>query len=116
MESKKMATKINRDPVLEAVDKTLDVVEENVDTVARIPRLRLNGTTTKQQITILTFMAAAGAAVGGIATYVVMKKRAKQDLSVVTSSPKDQPAKKGIEIGIERGEPLISPENPRFNQ
>lgn len=89
---------MQKEPVLEAVDKTLDVVDENVQTVKRIPRLRLNGTTTKQQITILAFTAITGAAVAGVATYVVMKRRAAKDVSMreaierVKNAPKtDQP-------------------------
>lgn len=54
---------------------TLDVVEEAVETVARIPKLRLNGTTTKQQVAILTVTALTGAVVGGVATYFGNAKR-----------------------------------------
>jgi hypothetical protein len=83
--TEKESTKMNKEPAHDVLDKTLDVVEENVQTVARIPRLRLNGTTTKQQITILAVTALTGAAVATVATYVVTKKRMQNHVALSTA-------------------------------
>lgn len=60
------------EPVLEEVAEVLD---EQIETIARIPRLRLNGTTRTQQIVILGVTAAVGAAAGAGVTYFAIKKR-----------------------------------------
>lgn len=73
---------MNKEAVLEVAEKTLDVVEpavdavgETVEAVERIPNLRLNGTTRKQQIIILTFTAAASALVSGVVVGKIVQKR-----------------------------------------
>jgi hypothetical protein len=67
--------------VIDAVEKTLDVAEDQLETVKRIPKLRLNGTTRAQQVTIITFTLAAGAAAGATATYVIVKKKLAKSAS-----------------------------------
>ena len=50
-------------------EKTMDVVEETVETLERIPKGYLNGTSTAKAYTILGITALAGAATGGLITY-----------------------------------------------
>lgn len=53
----------------------LNVVEEQVETLERIPKLHLNGTTKSQQIVILGATAVVSAVAGGIVAYKVASKK-----------------------------------------
>jgi hypothetical protein len=53
----------------------MDVVEETLGTLERIPRFALNGTTRKQQVIILATTALTGAVVGGVASFFGTKKK-----------------------------------------
>lgn len=56
------------------MSEVLDVVEETVETIERIPNLNLNGTTKKQQIIILGTTAVASLLVGGAVSHFITKK------------------------------------------
>ena len=73
---------MNKEATLEVAEKALDAIEpvveqieETVEAVERIPRLRLNGTTRKQQIIILTFTAVTSAVVTGVVVRHIVRKR-----------------------------------------
>lgn len=71
-----MATKAAKvEKVLEIAEPVVEEVVEVVETVERIPRLRLNGTTRKQQILILGVTASVSAAVTGAIVWKVVRKR-----------------------------------------
>lgn len=57
------------------IEKTLETVEETIDTVERIPKLRLNGTTKKQQLVILGVTAGVSLVAGGTLAHFFTKKR-----------------------------------------
>lgn len=57
--------------------ETMDVIEESLDAVERIPKVRLNGTTKKQQLIILGVTALAGALAGGGAAHFLTKRSLK---------------------------------------
>ena len=59
----------------EIAEETVEVIEETLETIERIPRLRLNGTTRKQQILILGVTAGVSAAVTGAIVWKVVQKR-----------------------------------------
>lgn len=59
---------------VDAIEKTLEVVEDQVETLERIPKVHLNGTTKAQQIVILSATALAGAAVGVGVSYKVIQR------------------------------------------
>lgn len=61
--------------VLEVLEPVVEEAVEVVETVERIPRLRLNGTTRKQQMIILGFTALAAGTVAAVAAYKVAQKR-----------------------------------------
>lgn len=72
--------------VLEAAEKTLDEIEpvlerieseldQTAEAAVRIPKLRLNGTTKKQQILILSITAGVSAAATGLIVWKVVQKR-----------------------------------------
>lgn len=56
------------------MSEVLDVVEETVEAIERIPSLNLNGTTKKQQIIILGTTAVVSLLVGGTVSHFVTKK------------------------------------------
>lgn len=62
---------------METIEKTLEVVEDQLETIERIPKVNLNGTTKRQQIVILSVTAAASAVVSGAIVYQVTKRRLK---------------------------------------
>ena len=66
---------MSKEAALKVAEETIDVIEETVDTIERIPKLRLNGTTRKQQILILGFTAIAAAGASGFVVGTVVKKR-----------------------------------------
>lgn len=58
----------------ETIEKVVDVVEETVDAIERIPTAHLNGTTKKQQVIILGLTAVVSGLVGGAISHFVTKK------------------------------------------
>lgn len=60
---------------MENIEKVVDAVEDTLETVERIPKVNLNGTTKKQQVVILGLTAFSSAAAGGAIAYLVTKKR-----------------------------------------
>ena len=58
---------------MDAIESTIDTAAETVDTLERIPRVNLNGTTKQQQIIILSMVAVVSAATGAVAAYYVIK-------------------------------------------
>lgn len=71
-----MATKAQKvDKVMEIAEPLVEETIEIVETVERIPRLRLNGTTKKQQILILGVTAGVSAVVTGAIVWKVVQKR-----------------------------------------
>lgn len=65
------------DKVMEVVEPVVEETIEVIETVERIPRLRLNGTTKKQQLLILGVTAGVSAAVTGAIVWKVVQKRAE---------------------------------------
>jgi hypothetical protein len=59
---------------IETVANVVEAVEDTVETVERIPKLRLNGTTKKQQIIILSVTALAAGLVGGGVSHILTKR------------------------------------------
>lgn len=68
-----MAAKTEK--VIEAIEPVVEEVVEDIETLSRIPKLWLNGTTRKQQILILSATALVGAAAGTGLSLTVLKKR-----------------------------------------
>jgi hypothetical protein len=68
---------LNHEATHEVVEKTLDVVEDTIETLERIPKANLNGTTKTQQYVILGVTAVVAAAAGGAIGYRIAKKRLK---------------------------------------
>jgi hypothetical protein len=58
---------------MDAIEKTIDTVEETVSTVSRIPKVALNGTTKKQQIVIIGTCVGVGVALGVAGHHTIMK-------------------------------------------
>jgi hypothetical protein len=56
-------------------EETVEVIEETLDTLERIPKVRLNGTTRAQQILILATTAGVGVVVGGLVVKKLVEKR-----------------------------------------
>jgi len=56
------------------LEETVETIEETLETLERIPKLHLNGTTTKQQIIILTATALVSALVSGGVAHIITKK------------------------------------------
>lgn len=63
--------------VVEAVEKAVDIAEETLETVERIPKADLNGTTKKQQYIIIGVTAVVSAVSGGGLVYLVLNKKLK---------------------------------------
>lgn len=68
---------VDKKATLDVVEEAMDVMEETLDTIERIPKLRLNGTTRKQQIIILAFTATVSAVASGSAVYFGLNKKLK---------------------------------------
>lgn len=68
---------MDKETTLNAVEKTIDVVEEQIETIERIPKLALNGTTKRQQMVILGVTAVVSALVAGGTTYILASRRLK---------------------------------------
>lgn len=62
---------------MDAIEKTVEVVEETFDTVERIPKVNLNGTTKAQQYVILGVTAGVSAALGSFVTYRLVRNKLK---------------------------------------
>lgn len=60
---------------METIEKTLDVIEDQIETIERIPKVNLNGTTKKQQVIILGVTAIISFVAGGGLSYFVAKKK-----------------------------------------
>lgn len=63
---------------MEILEETVDAIDETLDTLERIPKANLNGTTKGQQILILTFTAGVSAALGGFVAYKVTKEKLRK--------------------------------------
>lgn len=68
---------MDKQATLDAVEKTLDVVEEQIETVARIPKVHLNGTTKQQQFIILGVTTTVGVIIGIVFGYKASQGRLK---------------------------------------
>lgn len=66
---------MNKEATKAAVEKTIDVVDEQVSTLERIPQVRLNGTTRQQQIIILSVTAGVSAALGAFTAWKLARRR-----------------------------------------
>lgn len=60
----------------DTLEKTVDVAEEVLETLERIPKAHLNGTTKVQQIVILSAVAAGGALIGATVSHILTKRKA----------------------------------------
>lgn len=57
----------------EKIEKTVDVVDETISTLERIPKVNLNGTTKSQQVIILGTVFAVGAIAGPVVVSYVKR-------------------------------------------
>lgn len=64
-----------KEAVMEVVEPVIEEVVETVETLERIPKFWLNGTTKKQQVVILGFTAVVPAAIAAFAAWKISEKR-----------------------------------------
>lgn len=62
---------------MDAIEKTIDTTEDTLNTLERIPKLALNGTTKKQQVVILGTVAGVSALTGVVFTVLAHKGKLK---------------------------------------
>jgi hypothetical protein len=62
---------------MDAIENTIDTTGETLQTLERIPKLALNGTTKKQQVIILGTVAGASALTGVVFTVLAHKGKLK---------------------------------------
>lgn len=58
---------------MDAIEKTIDTTGETLNTLERVPKLALNGTTKKQQVIILSTVAGVSALTGVVFTVMAHK-------------------------------------------
>jgi flagellar basal body-associated protein FliL len=66
---------VDKAKVLDATETAFDNIEETLETLERIPKANLNGTTKKQQWVIIGVTAGVSVLLGGGASYLFFKKR-----------------------------------------
>lgn len=72
---------------MDAIETTIDTVTDTVDTLERIPKVHLNGTTKGQQILILSTVAGVSVALSSVATYKVMKRKLRRKTHLTQVPP-----------------------------
>jgi len=120
-----MATAKKEEVAAEVVEKTLEAIDETVETLERIPKVHLNGTTKAQQVAILTVTFVAGAVVGGFVAYKVTEKKlrlkyeriAEEDVAAARKFYKEGPEYSDpVKLAEQLGAEVASEPDPLFEE